>query len=142
MKIPFGLADVICLEIHDFPDDTVVPDAIEIRPNTRPLIAWNAVPGAVRYRIYHSARGGNESLLYDRAAIAGIEHYEITCPVALDGRGGVWHFLRVEAVDRYGNESTRTCMTYFATDLPIMPQGVSVKSGSISGTYEFRILDC
>ena len=139
VKIPLGLADVVSLEIHDFPDDAVVPDAVEIRPNTRPMIAWNAVSDAVRYRVYHRERSGAETLDYDRAASAGLERYEIACPVALVGRGGVWHFFRVEAVDEYGNESTRLAWTYFVTDLPPVPEHLSVAAGSSPGTYTFGL---
>lgn len=139
VRIPFAQDAVKCIEIHDFSDDAVVPSAIEVQPNTRPLIGWNASADAERYRIYHSVRGGSESLIYDRAATDGIEHYEVLCPVALDGLGGVWHSIRVEAVDEYGNESTRACWTYFATDLPGAPANILVTAGSAPGTYTFEV---
>jgi len=140
-RIPLGLADVVKLEIHDFPDTTVTPEAVEIEPNTRPQLAWNAVPDAVRYRVYHRKRGEGETVVYDRPAKDGLERYEIACPVALEGRGGVWHFFRVEAVDEYGNESTRQAWTYFVTDLPPVAEHLSVVDGSVPGTYTFSLED-
>lgn len=139
VKIPLGLASVVSLEIHDFPDDSIVPAAIEIRPNTRPLISWNAVPDAARYRVYHSVRGGAESVIYNRRATDGTERYEINCPVTLDGEGGIWHFFRVESVDEYGNESTRSAWSYFVTDLPSAPGSLSVTAGSVPSTYTFEL---
>jgi len=141
VRIPLGLSDVAAIEIHDFPDDMVVPDPVEMKPNTRPMLHWNAVPDAVRYRVYHRRRGEVENLIYDRAAKEGLDRYEIICPVELEGRGGVWHFFRVEAVDEYGNESTRLAWTYFVTDLPPVPEHLSVTEGGSPGTYTFSLED-
>jgi len=141
VKIPFALADVVSLEIHDFPDDAVIPDPVEVKPNTRPLIHWNAVPDAVRYRVYHRRRGEAESVVYDRAAKEGLDRYEIICPIELEGRNGVWHFFRVEAVDEYGNESTRQAWAYFVMDLPPVPEHLSVADGASPGTYTFSLED-
>ena len=135
-------AGVARIEIHDFPDDTVRPDPIQAEPNTRPLLSWNPVEEAARYRIYHRKRGDvAETVIYDKPALQGLERCEVTCPVLLDGRGGVWHFLRVEAVDEYGNESTRQSWTCFVMDLPPVPERVLVTEGVVPGTYDFHLED-
>lgn len=140
LKIPFALADTAKLEIHDFPDAETLAEPIEIRPNTRPFLIWNAVEEAIRYHIYHRMFGqAQETLIYNKPRIEGLERYEITCPVKLAGRGGVWHFLRVEAVDLYGNESTRQSWTYFVMDLPEAPQTVAVTEGSAPGLYTISL---
>jgi len=139
VRIPLRAEDVIALEVHDLLDDTVVPDAVEVEPNTQPTLSWNAVADAARYRIYHHAGDDDESLIYDHAAADGIEQYAVTCPIVLDGQGGVWHHFRVEAVDEYGNESTRLAWTYFAMDLPPAVERISVAAGSGAGTYTFTL---
>jgi len=142
VKIAFALGNVARIEIHDFPDDAVRPDPIQAEPNTRPTLSWNPVEEATRYRIYHRKRGeAAETLIYDKPALQGLDRCEVVCPILLDGRGGVWHFLRVEAVDEYGNESTRQSWTYFVMDLPPVPERVSVTEGVVPGTYDFRLED-
>lgn len=142
VKIAFALSDVARIEIHDFPDDTVRPDPIQVEPNTRPTLSWNHVTEATRYRIYHRKRGDlAETVIYDKPALQGLERCEVICPVLLDGRGGVWHFLRVEAVDEYGNESTRQSWSYFVMNLPLVPEHVSVTEGVVPGTYNITLED-
>lgn len=140
IRIPFAFSDVVKLEIHDFPDAEAPVQPVEVRPNTRPLLIWNAVDEAIRYRIYHREFGqSEETLIYDKPPIEGTILYEITCPVKLAGRGGVWHFLRVEAVDVYGNQSTRQSWTYFVMDLPLAPETVAVTEGSGPGLYTISL---
>ena len=114
-------------------------DPVAVQPNTRPELSWNPVTGAVRYRVYHRVKGGVETRIYDQPAAEGLEHYRITCPILLEGKGGVWHFFRVEAVDRYGHESTREAWTYFVWDLPAAPGGLVVTDGSAPGLFDFEI---
>ena len=140
VRIPFRPDEVMKVEIHDFDDDRVTAEPIEVKPNTRPLLIWNAVPEAKRFRTYHRPAGQiTETVIYDRPVMEGIERYEITCPVKLEGTGGVWHFLRVEAVDEFGNESTRKSWTYFVMDLPEAPEGLKVTEGAAPGTYNFEV---
>jgi hypothetical protein len=127
VKISFSLGNVARIEIHNFPDDSVQPDPIQVEPNTRPVLSWNPVEEAIRYRVYHRKRGDAvETVIYDKPALQGLERCEATCPVLPGG----WHFLRVEAVDQYGNESTRQSWTFFVMDLPSVP-----------GTYDFKLED-
>lgn len=141
VKVPFAIQDVKAVEIHDFPNADIRPDPIHQKPTTRPTLLWLPVTDAVRYRIYHHIAGDADSLIYDKPALEGIERYEIRCPIKLVGQGGTWHLLRVEAVDAYGNESTRQSWAYFAMDLPPSPTGLAVEDGSVSGTYTFRLED-
>lgn len=140
VKIPFAESDVVKIEIHDLPDASVAAKSVHVLPNTRPTLTWNAVPDAVRYRIYRRAKGeATETLIYHKPPLDNVDRYQITCPVRLDGTGGVWHFLRVEAVDLYGNESTRQTWTYFVMDLPEVPGGLTVTDGSAAGLYDIAI---
>jgi hypothetical protein len=138
VKIPFALADVIKIEIHDLPDG-VNTNAIEITPNVKPILIWNHVPEAVRYRIHHRESGLTESVIYDKKIVSGITRYVINCPITLNGKGGVWHFFRVEAVDQYGNESTRQTWSFFVMDTPEVPSSLTVTDGSLPGTFNFLI---
>ncbi len=140
VKVPLAAGSMAAVEVHDFPDDSVRPEPIHVAPNTRPNLAWNAVPDAARYRIYHRRFGETaEEIVYDRPALQGLERCEIACPMELDGKGGVWHFFRVEAVDEYGNESARQAWVYFVTDLPGVPAHLSVADGATPGTYTFAL---
>lgn len=140
VKIPFKADDTVKIEIHDLPPSSIAPDSVHVLPNTRPLLKWNGVPDAVRYRIYHRIKDDpTETLVYDKPPLEGQDRFEIACPVKLEGRGGVWHFLRVEAVDPYGNESTRQSWTYFVMDLPPAPESLEVVEGSAPGLYDISI---
>ena len=140
VKIPFAADAVVKIEIHDLPPSAIAPDSVHVLPNTRPLLKWNGVPDTVRYRIYHRKKDDpTETLVYDKPPLEGQSRFEITCPVKLTGKGGVWHFLRVEAVDVYGNESTRQSWTWFAMDLPEVPASLDVTDGSAAGLYDIAI---
>ena len=140
VKVPLAAGDMAAVEVHDFPDGSVRPEPVHVAPNTRPTLAWNAVPDTVRYRIYHRKFGeAAEEIVYDRPALQGIERCEISCPVELAGKGGIWHFFRVEAVDECSNESARQAWVYFVTDLPGVPAHLSVADGATPGTYTFAL---
>lgn len=142
MKVPLPVGKTKAIEIHDFEDETTVPDAVEVQPNTTPQVLWNAVADAVRYRVYHRKAGeATERLIYDKAVLEGITRYVIDCPIHLEGTGGVWHLFRVEAVDEYGNESVRQYWAYFAMALPKEPAGLQVVAGSVSGSYSIEIIE-
>mgnify|MGYP006297037157 CR=1 FL=1 len=137
--IPHPSGTTVAVEIHDLPGDTEPVDPVAVMPNTRPDILWNAVPEAERYRIYHREGDGAETLIYDEPAEEGLERHRVTCPVELAGRGGVWHFFRVEAVDNYANESTREAWTYFVMDLPAPAGELVITDGSAPGLFDFEI---
>ena len=81
---------------------------------------------------------GLEKLLDEYPARAGQTRYQVECPIELNGQGGVWHFFRVEAVDYFGNESTRHSWVIYAMAPPAPPR-LEVEDGSVPGTYTFRI---
>jgi hypothetical protein len=138
VKIPFATNDVIKIEVHDLPNNITI-NAIEITPNIKPVLIWNSTPEAIRYRIYHLESGKIENIIYDRKATDGIDRYVINCPITLNGKGGVWHFFRVEAVDLYGNESTRQNWSFFVMDTPLEPSDLAISNGSLPGTFNFLI---
>lgn len=139
IPLPWSAGAIVALEIHDFPDLSVVPEALEIVPNTQPTIQWRCVAEAVRYRLYHRAFGeSSETLLLELPARDGMETYQITCPIQLSAG---WHFFRVEAVDAYGNQSIRQAWNYFAWDLPEALPALAVTGGSTPGTYNFTLED-
>jgi len=130
--IPFAVDEVLTIEIHDLLIEQIA-ESIYVLPNTRPTLRWNPVETAVRYRIYHKSDEASETRIYD--GLANIT--ETKCPVKLTGTNGVWHFLRVEAVDKYGNESTRQSWRFFACDLPEPPAMLIVTDGDTPGTFTF-----
>lgn len=132
--IPFTVDDVLVIEVHDLPIEQIA-EPIHIPPNTRPTLRWNPVEAAVRYRIYHQSGEAAETRIYD--GLANIT--ETKCPVELTGINGVWQFLRVEAVDQYGNESTRQTWRFYACDLPESPAMLTVTDGGSPGTFTFEI---
>ncbi|MCL2645583.1 MAG: hypothetical protein FWD61_01095 [Phycisphaerales bacterium] len=137
VPVPWSASAIIALEIHDFPDISVVPAAIEIPSNTQPTIQWRCVPEAARYRLYHRGYAeANETLLLELPARAGLDNYQITCPSPL---AAGWHFFHVEAMDAYGNESLRQAWNYFVWDLPKTTPSLVVTAGSISKTYTFTL---
>ena len=139
VRIPFAVDDVLCLESHDMPQDQSPAVATQIEPDTQPLLLWASLAEAVRYRIYHRTDGVAEHCIYNRPARNNGELCQLLCPVRLAGTGGVWHFLRVEALDRYGNESTRQSWRFYAADVPEAPSDLSVVEGTIPGTFTFTI---
>ena len=139
VKIPHPAGETVLVEIHDLPGDSEPVAPVAEAPNTRPGLVWNSVAGAVRYRIYHRAKGGAEEKIYDQPAEDGLETHRIACPILLEGEGETWHFLRVEAVDPYGNESTREAWTYLVRDLPGVTGTLVVTAGSAPGLFDFEI---
>ena len=139
VPVPWSANAVMSLEIHDFPDVSVMPEAIEIPPNTQPTIQWRSVPEAVRYRLYSRIFGeANETLLLELPARAGMDDYQITCPIPLVAG---WHFFHVEAMDAYGNESVRQAWNYFVWDLPKATPTLAVTTGSATGMYTFTLIE-
>ena len=141
VRIYFAANEVLCLEIHDMPQDQPPAIVTQIEPDTQPLLIWASLAGAVRYRIYHRTAGTDEHCIYNRLARNTGDLCQVQCPILLTGTGGVWHFLRVEAVDQYGNESTRQSWRFYATDVPETPSDLSVVEGSIPDTFTFTIGD-
>ena len=139
VRIHFPVDDVLCLEIHDVPQDQPPAITTQIEPDTQPLLVWASLAKAVRYRIYHRTAGKEEHCIYNRLARNTGDLCQVQCPILLAGTGGVWHFLRVEAVDQYGNESTRQSWRFYATDVPAAPSDLSVVEGTIPGTFTFTI---
>ena len=128
------------IEVHDVEDDDEVPAAIEEAPLVKPVIAWNAVESAVCYKIYHTIfdTGSIESLLLQVPPMS-MDRLEVDCPRKLEGKGGRWHYFRVETVDQFGNESVSEIVPYFAADLPPLPT-LAISRNTTTGLLSFRIL--
>ena len=131
----------MALEFHDKADNTEVVEPVEIKPALRPILVWNSVPNAVTYRIFHRKDGdADEELIWEESGIEDIPIQRIECPVELAGALGVYHFLRVESVDLFGDESTRESWVIYVMDLPPVPV-VTVAAGSGPGLYDITIGD-
>lgn len=124
------------IEVHDFTSGSIVPDANEIRPNTRPLIKWMTITGAVRFRVYHTPFGGTESLIYDEPADDSKTAYEITSPIKLTEG---WNQFRVESVDEFGNESTRDIWVYQVFDIDSTVNDLTITDGSGANLFDITI---
>jgi len=116
VPVPLATGECLSVEVHDMPPEEIATPVFET-PTTTPTLQWNPLPGAQRYRLYH--REGN--------------------PVELNGSGGVWHFLRVEAVDEYGNESTRRAWRCFAVEPPGLPSRIEIADGTSPGLFEITV---
>ena len=136
MQIPFVDSLTRAIEVHDFAVGSVVPDPIEITPNTQPIINWVAAPGALRYKVFLTPFGGSESLIYNKLAEEEKLIYQIECPVVL---AAGWNFFRVESLDEFGNESVRVNWNYLVFDLPAPANDVTIVDGSGSGLFDIAI---
>jgi hypothetical protein len=125
-------------EVHDLTENEI-PNSTEESPLVCPTIAWNSVDNAAAYKIYHTIfdTGIIESLLLKIPA-QKTSRIEIGCPIKLEGRGGRWHYFRVESVDQFGNESINEIIPYFAADLPPTPE-LTILRNVNSGLLSFQI---
>jgi hypothetical protein len=139
VPVPLPAGECRAIEVHDLPVGGIAGPVFET-PTTRPAIQWNPVPQAQRYRLYHREGNGVERRLLDRPAtdFRGTP-IRIDSPVEFAGVGGVWHFLRVEAVDRYGNESTRLAWRWFAVAPPLAPSRIDVAEGTGPGLFTVTV---
>ncbi len=156
VTIPVSTSGTFIAEVHDFEDETV-PTAITETPLVKPQIAWNAVENAAAYRVYHTifdngqlavasqtapgyavAHEATATTMIAQVPPMGMDRMEIDCPQTLEGRNGRWHSFRVESVDQFGNESENEVATYFAADLPPVPN-LEIARDTETGRLSFRI---
>ena len=149
IDVPLAPGSLAVIEVHDFDSGDLpeAPAAVTIPPTayTRPMIRFAAVPGAVRYRLYHRPESGIEMRAWEAAANPDDgEWISLECPVDLDGRSanagyvGGWHFFRVEAVSAYGFESLAQAWAWRALDVPAAPR-VAVVLGDEPGVFTFTV---
>ena len=95
VPVPLPLGGCRAIEVHDLPAGEVASSIFETS-TTRPVLQWNPLPGAERYRLYHREGNGLERCVLDRRAsdFRGLP-IRIDAPLELNGVGGVWH-LAVE----------------------------------------------
>ncbi len=136
IQIPFTDAETQAIEVHNFDTGQEVSDFIEIRPNTKPIIQWVASIDGASYKIYHTPFGGSEKLIYDRLADEGKLRYSIDSPIIMPPG---WNFVRVEALDQFGNESVRGNWNYLVFDLPDPASNLTVADGSGAGLFDIAI---
>jgi len=109
------------IEIHDLDPDENHGGEIVAKPNTKPLLYWDDVETAIEYRIYN-----NETLIQSIQIVSRETQYTMIYPEVLDSG---WQSIRIEAVDIYGEESTRISWKYYVLDLP-EPQKVTGVTGT------------
>ena len=137
--VPLSSFEIKAMEIHDLPEN-IIPEAITIEPNINPALIWNAVDRALKYKIYY--RNSNtkaEQLVYDRLVMPDRIKYQIAPPLKLEGRGGLWHFFRCEAIDKYANESLRHLWTFWAMETPTAPKSLNIEECTEHGFFNFHI---
>jgi len=139
VQIPAPSSESIVIEIHDKVDDSETVQPTIVAPITRPVLTWLAVDDAVTYRIYHSVDGAPDALVFTKDHDGDLDRYYVRFPFGMDGVGGVWHSIRVESVDEFGNTSARENWQYFVMDLPVEPDTVTVVDGSAPGLYDISI---
>jgi hypothetical protein len=139
VPVPLGTGECLAVEVHDSAPEEIATPVFET-PTTTPAIQWNPLPGAQRYRLYHREGNGSERRVFDRPATDFRDvPIRIDAPFELNGVGGVWHFLRVEAVDGYGNESTRCAWRCFAFEPPRLPSQIQIADGTSPGLFTITI---
>ncbi|MBT4816247.1 MAG: hypothetical protein HON70_11140 [Lentisphaerae bacterium] len=139
VPVPLRADECLAVEVHDVSPEGIATPVFETLTTT-PEIQWNPLPGAQRYRLYHREGSGAERRVFDRPATdyRGTP-IRIDAPVELNGVGGVWHFLRVEAVDDYGNESTRRAWRFFAQEPPRLPSRIEIADGASPGLFTITV---
>jgi len=141
ITIPFLQSTTAIIEIHDFDDLDLVPASCEEMPQIKPLLSWNPVDEAKKYRVYHGDFAtGEEAMVSEVNARPGIARMEINSPVVLNGKNGHWYWFRVESLDKYNHESESDgeLVKYHATDLPPVAELTITKQPN--GKFQFTIL--
>jgi hypothetical protein len=109
-------------------------------PQIKPLLSWNPVDEAAKYRVYHGDFATDEEAMVSEVnARPGIERMESNSPVTLNGKHGRWYWFRVESLDKYNHESINNgeLVKYFASDLPPVPELTITKRSN--GKFQFTI---
>jgi len=126
----------IHVEVQDLPEGE---EALATRPvdGTRPTLRWVEIEAAERYAVMQRQEGGTEAEIKitnatDRA------YAEMESPKRLDGQGGQWHFLRVEAIDVRAHRSTRAAWSHRVMEPPAAV-AVGAADGSAPGLFTFTI---
>ena len=141
ITIPFLQGTTAVIEIHEFDDLEMIPNSCEEMPQIKPLLSWNPVEEAKKYRVYHGDFAtGEESMVSEVNARPGIIRMEINSPVILDGKNGHWYWFRVESLDKYNNESINTgeLVKYHASDLPPVQELTITKQPNNKYTFSIR----
>jgi len=125
MTIPLDSSRTGKIEIHDLGASDTFGGSIISKPNTKPLLQWDDVSVASEYRIYT-----NDVLISSFPVVDRQPEYTMVYPGTLDAG---WQGVRIEAVDVYGDESTRANWMYYVLDLPAPKKVVSVAGGT--GTF-------
>lgn len=130
------------IEVQELP--STITEVTPVTPPAliQPTITWNATTDAELYRIYHrETASGTDTLIYeDSVTPDSFNICRVTCPIELDGRGGTWQFFRVEAVDLYGNESTRVSWLYWAAE-PDDVVTLAITEGTEAGKYDLTLTE-
>ncbi len=139
VPVPLRADECLAVEVHDSAPEGIATPIFE-SPTTTPQIQWNPLAGAQRYRLYHREANGSERRVFDRPASDFRDvPIRIDGPFELNGIGGVWHFLRVEAMDEYGNESTRRAWRFFAQEPPRLPSQIEIADGTSPGLFTITV---
>ena len=129
LQIPLSVERTGKIEIHDLIPSGPDGLAIAATPNTSPLLYWDDVAAASSYRIYT-----NDVLVWSMPINDRQPQYTMIYPFTLDSG---WQSVRIEAVDSFGEESTRASWRYYVLDLP-EPQKVTEVTGT-GGVFDITI---
>ncbi len=99
------------------PDSEILP--IYEAPTTEPTVQFDAVAVAKHYQLYHRAPGETTETV--ERTLPADERRRRYAVGLHDPLVHGWHYFRVESVDAYGRESTRSAWLYYAVDLPPYP---------------------
>lgn len=126
------------LEIHEAPVEISIDRAIGDPLERRPTIWWSPRANAQRYNVYHRPKAGDTvRILSSVPQDVDASHFEFRPIADLRGDGGLWNFLRIEAVNARGAESVRAEFPFFVAGLPELPVSLTPSGGG--GVFDLAL---
>lgn len=125
--VPWKAGETHYAEVHEL-DVGVDCKSVAPAPNFRPDISWNNLAEAVRYRIYL-----DDTRIKSVAQDAQVLRFTTASP--RDFAEG-WNDVRIEATDKYANESVRDNWPYFVFTPLDNPSAVALTG---TGPYTLTI---
>lgn len=137
-SLDFTVPNPFRIELHEAAEGEAIDRSVGALLVRRPMIWWSPRELATRYNVYRRPRAGDPvravaSVAHD----AGADHFETRPSEDMRADGGVWNFLRVEAVNARGIESVRDQFPLFVAGLPAKPVALTPSGGA--GVFDLAI---
>jgi len=137
-ELEFVVPDPFRIELHEAQEGEAIDRSIGYVLVRRPLIWWSPKEFAIRYNVYRRPRAGDPvRVVASVAQDTGADHFETRPSEDMRQNGGVWNFLRVEAVNARGIESVRDEFPLLVAGLPAKPTTLTPSGGA--GVFDFLV---